>query len=99
MERPKTKLEDFYKFRAARDTIERDMIKKELGSSDPEIANAIREIKDKFEGQIHSSDNFEFHTPEKMKQFLLEHGRTRGITEAEIDKIISHELEHAEIAK
>lgn len=99
MERPRTKIEDYYKFRAERDAIERNMVSKRLAGSDPEVENAMREIKEKFEGQIHKSDNFEFRSPEEMKQFLLEHGGVHGLTETEVDEMIKHELEHAEIAK
>lgn len=96
MEEPKTKLEDYYKFRAERDSIERNMVAKGLAGSDPEVENALREIREKFEGQIHDSDNFEFHSADEMKKFLTEKG---GLTETQIDEMIDHELEHAEIAK
>ena len=99
MEGPKTKLDDYYKFRAERDSVEREMTKKGLNFYS-EVDNAICEIREKFEGQIHSSDNFEFSSPEAMKNFLLEiiqnHG---GFDETQINEIIRHELEHAEVAK
>jgi hypothetical protein len=84
MERPKTKLEDYYEFRARRDAVERSMVGREVLDTDPKVKNALSEIEKNFKGKINYSDNFEFDTIEEMRQFLLgyknEHGLADGCT-------------------